>query len=658
MYKGFRRGAIDPRNRSDSTVMTNDASASPAPDPGDTAVGDTASSAEVQRDVRLGQQGDVAGAGETRDSIPRPSSAAHESDADYRLAAALYTSGQLSQAEQTCLDIVRQRGRQAEVLHLLGAIALDNGRLEQAISLFDEVVALRPDIATTYNNRGNALARQKRHADAVANYAAAIALRPDYAAAYNNRGSAFADQQRFQDALADHDKAIAIQPDHADAHHNRGVALAALGRHAEAVAAYERAIGLLADRAETHNNHGVALMALKRHGEALASFDRALESRPDFVDARNNRGAVLVELDRLDEAISDFDAVTARQPDHAEAHHNRGMVLYRLDRPTEAIRSHDIAIALGNAEALWSKSLCLLSIGDFEQGWELYECRFANTVRLARTELAMLPRWNGRSCVDGKTILVHAEQGLGDTLQFCRYVPMLGQTCRVILDVHRPLKRLLTTLPGVDQIVAHDDPLPAFDAWVPLLSLPLAFHTTLGTIPAEVPYLTAEPERVAIWRQGVAALPGRKLGLVWAGTPLNTNDRRRSITLQQLAPLARIPGLSLISLQYGDAAEQARTPPDGMMLHDWNDELAEFADVAALIENLDLVISVDTAAAHLAGALGKPVWLLTCFASDWRWLRGRTDSPWYPTVRLFRQTSPGDWASVVDKVVDALRELA
>jgi len=244
-------------------------------------------------------------------------------------------------------------------------------------------------------------------------------------------------------------------------------------------------------------------------------------------------------------------------------------------------------------------------------------------------------------------------------LQFCRYVPMLARRARVILEAPRPLVRLLSGLEGVAAIVAEGEPPPEYDGWIPLMSLPLAFGATLGTIPRSIPYLHADPERSAMWKARLGALPGRKVGLVWAGSPrhgqprANLIDRRRSMPLSHYAPLAGVPGISLISLQKGDASGQA--PPDGTRLHDWTGELHDFADTAALVDALDLVVSVDTSVVHLAGALGKPVWVLNRYDQCWRWLWGRTDSPWYPTARLFQQRTPGDWAGVVSDVADALR---
>jgi hypothetical protein len=259
---------------------------------------------------------------------------------------------------------------------------------------------------------------------------------------------------------------------------------------------------------------------------------------------------------------------------------------------------------------------------------------------------------------------VYAEQGFGDTLQFCRYVPLLAATARVILEVPKPLLRLLSALPGVSQAVATGDPLPDFDLYCPLVDLPLAFGTTVATIPNQVPYLQADPDQVTLWRQRVEGLPGLRVGMVWSGAPrpelpkVDNVDHRRSIPLKQLAPLGQVPGVSLVSLQKGDRATQAKLPPPSLTIADWTEELDDFAVTAALIEALDLVISVDTSVAHLAGALGKPVWVLSRYDACWRWLRDRTDSPWYPTAKLFRQPVAGDWASVIAEVTIALRRCA
>jgi lipoprotein NlpI len=489
-------------------------------------------------------------------------------------------------------------------------------------------VALRPDDAAAYYSRGNTLRDLGRSAAALASYDRAIALRPGHAEAYNNRGNLARDQGRAEAALADYERAIALRPEFAEAHYNRGTALRDLRRPEAAVAAYDRAIAARPDFAEAHNNRGNALRDLDRPEAALLSYGNAIKSRPDYAEACYSRGAVLWDLGRPEEALPCYDQALALKPDFVEARYNKG--------------------------------ICHLALGDYERGWEGFEWRRKSRFVPPRGDLSGAP-WLGDFPIAGKTILVHAEQGFGDSLQLCRYVPLLAALATVVLEVPRPLLRLFARLPGVTRIVAHGDPLPPFDARIPMMSLPLAFRATRATIPAAVPYLTAGPERSAVWRRRLAALPGRKIGLVWAGSPLRglpraeAMDRRRSISLQQYAPLTAVPGLCLISLQKGEPAAQTRTPPAGMVLHDWSEELSDYADTAALVDALDLVISVDTSVAHLAGGLGKPVWVLNRYDQCWRWLRNRTDSPWYPTARLFQQRSPGDWAGVLRAVADALR---
>jgi hypothetical protein len=300
-------------------------------------------------------------------------------------------------------------------------------------------------------------------------------------------------------------------------------------------------------------------------------------------------------------------------------------------------------------------------MGDLARGWAAYEWRWRTARFAARAGRFAQPPWLGAEAPAGKTILLHAEQGFGDTLQFCRYAaPVAARGARVVLEVARPLARLMATLDGVAAVVAEGDELPAFDLHCPLMSLPLAFGTTLETVPPPA-RLVPVPERVAAWQLRLAAVEGIRVGLVWAGSSNKTYpegraiDRRRSITLDHYLPLAAVAGVSFVSLQKGEAALRGAAPPPGMALLDATDGLADFADTAALVAALDLVISVDTAVAHLAGSLGKPVWILTQFDADWRWLAGRLDSPWYPTARLFRQPEIGDWASVIADVVAALR---
>jgi hypothetical protein len=352
------------------------------------------------------------------------------------------------------------------------------------------------------------------------------------------------------------------------------------------------------------------------------------------------------------------------RPNYPEAHNNLGAALYALGRPAEAEASYHEALRLraNYPEVHNNLAYALLLAGRFEEGWKEYEWRWkAKPLWIGARDFSA-PLWRGEAIGD-RTILLHSEQGLGDTLQFCRYAPLVVCGAGIILEVQAPLVRLLSRLAGVTEIVARGDGLPPFDLHCPLMSLPLAFGTTLETVPAATPYLSADPALAANWQERLVGLDGLRVGLVWAGRRwLNfpaaaAVDRRRSIALKVLAPLGEVSGVSFVSLQKDGPAAEAADPPHGLMLHDFTAYLHDFEDTAALIANLDLVISVDTSIAHLAGALGKPVWLLNRFDTCWRWLLNRDDSPWYPTLRQFRQPRAGDWNSAVGAARDALQRL-
>ncbi|MGC2461142.1 MAG: tetratricopeptide repeat-containing glycosyltransferase family protein, partial [Steroidobacteraceae bacterium] len=470
--------------------------------------------------------------------------------------------------------------------------------------------------------------------EALASYDMAIALKSDYAGAFNNRGRALQELTRLDEALASYDTALALKPDYTEALNNRGNTLQELQQLDEALASYDKALALKPDYAEALNNRGKALQALQRLDEALTSYDRALAVRPDYAEALSNRGWTLHELRRLDEALASYDRALTVRPDYAEAHYD--------------------------------EALCRLLIGDFDRGWEKNEWRWeTGQARNRKRNFAQL-QWIGSNEVAGKTVLLHAEQGFGDTIQFCRYVPLVARrAARVVLEVQRPLYELMSTLPGAAQIVVSGEPLPDFDIHCPLLSLPLAFGTRLETIPSETPYLSAPEGKTSAWRDRLGKHEKLRVGLVWAGNPrkqlphANRIDRQRSIAFDRLAPLFQVTECQFYSLQKGDdAVTQLRHSALHQHVIDWTEDLHDFSDTAALIENLDVIIAVDTSVAHLAGALGKPIWLVNRYNTCWRWLLDRDDSPWYPTLRQFRQPSPGDWISVISGVQDALQRLA
>lgn len=448
---------------------------------------------------------------------------------------------------------------------------------------------------------------------------------------------------------------VAVQPDHFDAAHVLAAAQAAQGKLDLALASYDRALALRPDFAEVISNRGTCLERLGRLDDALASYQRALALRPDFFDALYNLGNVLCTLGRHAEALAAYDRALAVRPSHADALNNRGQALRELMRYDEALASYDAAIAVAprHAMAHCNAAALRLLLGDFRRGWADYEWRWqkASVVRFDRK--FPQPLWRGEP-VAGRTILLHSEQGLGDTIQFCRYVPLAAaRGARVIFEVEPPLFGLMSRFSDVAQVVPKGGALPPFDLHCPLLSLPMAFGTELATIPAAPAYLGAPAPQSEHWRARLAGLRRPRVGLVWAGNPKHERDRERSIALRALLPLLDVEA-SFVSLQ------KELRPDDAAVLQQRRDILAaggvlrDFSDTAGLVSALDLVISVDTSVAHLAGALGKPVWILLTYVPDFRWLLDRDDSPWYPSARLFRQDATRMWDSVIARLREDL----
>jgi tetratricopeptide (TPR) repeat protein len=442
----------------------------------------------------------------------------------------------------------------------------------------------------------------------------------------------------------------------ADALLNHGNVLFAMRRFAEALSDYERALALRPDDAELLSNRANTLCELNRPGDALASFDRALARRPNDPDILNNRGNALLQLNRAAEALASYDRALAIRPHDAQTLINRGNALTDLRRPDQALASYDraIAIAPDHAEAHWNKSLILLAQGDFARGFAEYEWRRRRDGATDKRDFSQ-PLWLGEEGIAGRTILLHAEQGYGDTIQFVRYAPLLAaRGAKVVLEVQASLRPLLSGLPGVSAITGRGEPLPPFDLHCPLMSLPLAFKTELATVPTGVPYLHAPHDRLAQWRSRLPAGKPLRVGLAWSGSPTHKNDHNRSIALSRLAPLCANDRVQFVSLQRDVREADAATLRKLSHVFAPGEALRDFADTAAVIALLDLVISVDTGVAHLAGALGKPVWILLPFMGEWRWLSDRDDSPWYPSARLFRQPKVDDWESVVARVQSEL----
>jgi Tfp pilus assembly protein PilF len=458
------------------------------------------------------------------------------------------------------------------------------------------------------------------------------------------------DLGRLDEAIGCYRKALALRPDLVASLDNLGGALHSQGKLDEAQACYERALALRPDRVESLIGLGLVLRAQGRLEEAVARYERALALSPDHPDAHNNLGIALVDLGRQEDAITHHDRALALQPGRAELHYNLGSVLQRQGLYAEALTCYGRALALkpDYGQAHLNRSLALLLTGEFDEGWQEYEWRFA----VARYDRNFdQPLWSGEP-LGGRSILIHAEQGFGDALQFVRYVPAVAERGgNVVLEVPAPLVSLARTVAGASEVVAAGDPLPTFDCHCPLLSLPRVFKTNLATIPNAVPYVVIPASASAAWAERIPTTPGLRVGVVWAGTTVGAID------LRLLKPLWDVDGVSWFSLQVGDRSGDVSSLA-GVKITDLSPWLTDFAETAAAVCRLDLVISVDTSVPHLAGALGRPTWLLLRYPPEWRWLLEREDSPWYPTARLFRQRKDGDWPEVAREVAAALAQMA
>jgi len=538
-----------------------------------------------------------------------------------------------------------------------GAARGDLGSLAEAVTSFDAAIALDPKCVEAHHSRGIVLQQLQRSEEARAAFESALALRPRSAELWSNLGNVLRRMQRLPEALASCETALALRPDLGLAHNNRGLVLQALRRYEEAAASYERALALQPDLIEACANLGAAQCELGRPELALESCRRALELRPGALGVRANLGNALRDLGRPAQALAEFELALREEPHSAVNHCNHGTALFDLQRLPEAIASYDQAIALepAFAQAYFNKSVAWLLAGDFARGLPLYESR--KRVKDARAPPTPAPQWDGAQPLAGRALLLYADQALGDTIQFCRYAKLAEQQgAQVTLGVQPQLTELIATLSPAIRVIGLMEAPAECELQCALGSLPLAFGSTLHTLPANVPYLSADPRRVADWRQRLGS-EGFKVGIVWQGSR-NRIDVGRSVPLGLFAALAGVPGVRLISLQKGKGAEQLRRASPALRVEQlpepWDDGAQAFLDSAAIMMHLDLLITSDTALAHLAGALGVPAWVALKYVPDWRWLLERSDNPWYPSLRLFRQPRPGDWPATF---ADIHREL-
>ncbi|MDT8838913.1 tetratricopeptide repeat protein [Paraburkholderia fungorum] len=592
-----------------------------------------------------------------------------QADAHNNLGTVLYGLGYKDEAEAAYRQAVTLHPGYAQAHYNHAIVLHELHRLHEAEAAYRHALIGLPAHAEAYNNLGNVLMGLGRVDDADTAYRQALTLKPQYPEALNNLGGALKAALRLPEAELACRLALAIRPDYPEAHLNLGAVLADLKRLPEAEAAYRQAIAHRPDYAEAHYNLGLALSNLERLAEAETAYREAIRCGPEIVHAYNNLGCVLRLLDRLPEAIEAFSQALALRPDLAEAHYNVGTALAQLKQLPEAEAAYRRALALrpDYGDARFGLAVLLLGMGRFEEGWRLYECRYDQPGFVHHKTRSMLscPQWQGDTLA-GKSLLVWQEDGLGDMLQFGRYFALLkAQGAAHIAFACAPvLHRLMVAVDGIDAVLDHDTALArvaasTYDCWTSLLSAPLHLRTTVDTIPRAL-RLAAEPSHVEKWRPILETMPpGRKIGLVWKGNPKHHNDANRSIpTLATLAPLWSVPGISFVSLQKGQGEDEARNPPAAQPLLELGSMVNDFADTAAIIEQLDLVICVDTSTAHLAASLGKPCWVMLPEKDiDWRWMHGRSDSPWYPhTLRLFRRAAGEAWPVTVERVRQACVE--
>ena len=569
-------------------------------------------------------------------------------------------AGQLGEAEQHASSALALDQRHADSLHLMGMICLAGRRFDLAIEWFARAIRQNPGAADYFSNLGMALQRTQRFDEAIRSFDRALVLRGDQAEIWFRMGECLQQQKRSQEALMSFERALAIDPNHADA--ARGSAMLHLeeGRYEQAIAGFDRLLRIRPDLAGAFKLKGFCLLELDRPEEALASSRKALELAPDDVGILDNVGLVLQRLGRHEEALTCFDKAIALDPASTNARFNRARSLLAMLRLDEAMAALDsvIAIAPDVIRAHWNKALTLLLRGNFEEGWALRECGRRGGGILVDQNFTQA-QWLGDQPIAGKTILLHGDEGLGDTIQYVRYVKKVAQLgARVILQVDDPIQPLVSGIEGAALCLRTGAELPDFDVHCPLSALPLAFKTRLDTIPSEVPYLPApEDELRRLWEQRLGPHDRMRIGLVWSGRPTHGDDRQRSMRLRTMCKLLDVDA-RFFSLQKEPRPADRQTLCEHPDILDFSGHLTDFAQTAAMLSCLDLVITVDTSVAHLAGALGRPTWIVLAYAPDYRWLLDRDDSPWYPTVRLFRQTVMGDYDEVLDRVREALKAQA
>jgi tetratricopeptide (TPR) repeat protein len=584
---------------------------------------------------------------------------------DGGLVEAWYQLGELIRLQGNLVDAEAsyRRAVQLDADHIAAHLALSEilaarGHGQEAIAGYRQVLRIQPDHVEALTRLGIASGERGQHEEAIGLFRRVLQLQPNTAQVHHNLGVALAQRDRLDEAVASLEQALRLKPDYVEAYNNLAITLGDMGRHEEAVAQLHRALQLRPEYAEALINLGRALAELGRKGEAVAYLRQAVRLKPHSVQAHNTLGLALADLGRFAEAEAAYEAALRLEPKSSEALTNLGSTYKEQGRLDEALACYEMALWFdpGAASIHWNRALTRLQMGDYERGWPEYEWRWRR--RTVPRRFAQ-PRWDGTP-LDGRTILLYSEQGLGDTLQFVRYAPLVKERGgTVVLQCPGMLQPLLSSCAGIDRIVPEETAPPPFDVQIPLMSLPAAFGTTVATVPARVPYLAADPALVERWGTELRRYPGYKIGLAWQGNPNHRWDRHRSFPLRRASPLARLGGVHLISLQqvHGlDQLDDCGGLPIVRLGDDFDGGAGAFMGVAAIMAHLDLVITVDSALAHLAGALGVPTWTVLAAIADWRWMVDREDTPWYPSMRLLRQREVGRWEPVFEWIATEIRE--
>jgi tetratricopeptide (TPR) repeat protein len=570
----------------------------------------------------------------------------------------------------------------------LGVGFLNVHQYQNACTSFKKAISIEPNYIEAYFNLAKGLKSLEKYEEAISNYSKCISLNPNYADAYNNRGSVYLENlqepekalidfqnflkiqpnvwngfyniancyselKEYEEAIKHYDRALELNPNNPDIYLSCGVTYYKLEQYEEALKSYDLALKLSPTNADIYFSRGVTYFELERYEEALKNYDRALELSPHQANVYSNKAAVYKSLKQYENALKNIEYAIKLNPDLAAAYSNRGLIFYKLKQYQEADESYNLAIMLepNTGDAYWNKSNLKILQGYYEEGWQLFEWRWKTTFLKLKPRNFNQPLWLGQEVINNKIILIHHEQGLGDSIQFSRYIVLIEKyhPKEIILEAPQALISVLSSLRGNFKVVKLGDPLPHFDYYCPIMSLPLAFKTTLESIPSEMPYLYADKNKNLLWEKKLGDKIKPRVGLVWSGFKGHKNDRNRSLLLKQLESIFSLP-FEFHSLQKEIRDNDLEVLNSYNQIRQHQDDLIDFSDTAALIHHLDLIISVDTSVAHLAGALGKKVFLMLPYAPDYRWMDQRTDTPWYPTMTLFRQPKADDWTSVVSEL--------